>query len=86
MTETDDQSALDTPPSTRGMRFGRLDTLAGVLSEMGRLYRAARRDELPAVDASRLAYMLSQIRRAVEGADIERRLAALETAVTEATK
>jgi len=68
------------------MRFGRLDTLGGIITEMGRLYRSARRDELPAVDASRLAYLLSQLRRSIEGADIERRLATLEAAVAEATK
>jgi len=86
MTETDDKSSSGTLPANPRLRFGRLDTIGGIVTELGRLYRGARRGEFPTQDASRLAFLLTQIRRAAEGADIERRLAALEAAVQEATK
>ena len=86
MIETDDKSSSGPLAPTRGLRFGQLNTIAGVLSEMGRLYRSARRGEMSTPDASRLAFMLNLIRRAVEGTDLERRLATLEAAVAEATK
>ena len=62
----------------RGPRIGPLDTVGGVVSEMGRVYRQARRSELDAKDAGRLVYMLTQIRTAIEDGDYERRIKELE--------
>ena len=60
------------------IRIGRLDTVGGVVTELGRIYRAARRGELDVGDASRLATILREIRSALEASDIERRIGALE--------
>jgi hypothetical protein len=40
---------------TRRIRIGRLTTVGEVAAELGRLYRHARRGEIPVGDASRLA-------------------------------
>ena len=64
------------PPSPA--RVGPLDTIADLKLELGRLYRAARRGDVPAADASKLAAVLALLLRAIEGSDIERRLATLE--------
>jgi hypothetical protein len=61
-----------------GPRVGPLDTMADVKREAGRLYRAARRGDVPAADASRMASVLALIARCVEGSDFEARLSALE--------
>ena len=60
------------------LRVGRLETAADVKREAGRLYRAARRAEVSAADASRLATVLALIVRVIEGAELETRLTALE--------
>jgi hypothetical protein len=60
------------------LRVGRLDTIGSVRSELGRLYRAARRGDLDCLDATRLAVLLKEIRATIESHDIERRLVALE--------
>ncbi len=59
-------------------RIGRLDTVGGVVTELGRIYRLARRSELDMSDAKALTYVLREIRCALEASDIERRLEALE--------
>ena len=66
--------------ATRGLRIGPLATSGDVKREAGRLYRAARRGEVSAADASRLATVLALIARIIEGAEIEARLVALEEA------
>ena len=60
------------------VRIGRLDTVGGVVTELGRIYRLARRSELDMADAKALTYVLREIRCALEASDIERRLEALE--------
>ena len=60
------------------IRIGRLDTVGGIVTELGRVYRQARRGELDLGDATRLAYVLREIRCALEASDIERRIEALE--------
>ncbi len=60
------------------IRIGRLDSVGGVVTELGRIYRQARRGELDVGDATRLAYILREIRCASEASDIEKRLEALE--------
>ncbi len=59
-------------------RIGRLDTVGGVVTELGRIYRLARRSELDMADAKALTYVLREIRCALEASDIERRIEALE--------
>ncbi len=63
------------PPSPR---VGALGTAADVKREAGRLYRAARRGDVAAADASRLASVLALLLRVVEGAELEARVEALE--------
>ena len=60
------------------VRIGRLDTVGGVVTELGRVYRQARKGELDVGDATRLAMVLREIRCALEASDIERRIAELE--------
>ncbi len=60
------------------IRIGRLNTVGGVVTELGRIYRQARRGELDVGDATRLASILREIRCALEASEIERRLDALE--------
>jgi hypothetical protein len=55
-----------------------LETATDVKREAGKLYRAARRGEVAAADASRLASVLALILKVIEGADLETRIAALE--------
>ena len=62
------------------IRIGRLDSVGGVVRELGRIYRRARRGELDVGDATRLAMILREIRCALEASDIERRLEMLEEA------
>ncbi len=62
------------------VRIGRLDTVGGVVTELGRVYRKARRGELDVGDATRLAMVLREIRCALEASDIEKRLEELEAA------
>ena len=60
------------------VRIGPLDTVGGVVTELGRVYREARRGDLDIGEATRLAYILREIRCALEAGDIERRIEALE--------
>ena len=60
------------------IRIGPLNTVGGVVTELGRIYRLARRSELDMADAKALTYVLRGIRCALEASDIERRLEALE--------
>ncbi len=60
------------------VRIGPLNTVGGVVTELGRIYRLARRSELGMADAKALTYVLREIRCALEASDIERRLEALE--------
>ncbi len=64
------------PPAAR--RVGRLDGIAGVVKELGRVYRDARSGRLASSDATRLAYVLSTIRQAIETGELAARLDALE--------
>ena len=60
------------------VRIGRLDTVGGVVTELGRIYRHARRGELDVGDATRLATILREMRCCLEVSDIETRLLAVE--------
>ena len=60
------------------IRIGRLDSVGGVVTELGRIYRQARKGELDVGDATRLAMILREIRCALEVSDFEARLLAVE--------
>ena len=60
------------------IRIGPLDTVGGVVTELGRVYREARRGQLDVGDATRLAMVLREIRCALEVSEFERRILALE--------
>ncbi len=62
----------------RKVRIGPLDTVGGVVVELGRVYRLARRNEMDITEAKGLAFVLREIRCALEASDIERRIEALE--------
>ena len=64
----------------RKVRIGPLATVGGVVTELGRVYRLARRGEMDMTDAKSLTYVLREIRCALEASDIERRIEALERA------
>ena len=63
------------------MRIGRLTTVGQVAAELGRLYRHARRGEIPVADASRLATILAAMRQCLEASELERRIAEMEAAL-----
>ena len=56
----------------------RLNSIADVRTELGRLYREARAQKIESQDASRLANMLSILGRLIEGSDLEERMDRLE--------
>ena len=62
----------------RKARVGRLHTVGHVVSELGKVYRLARRGELDMIEAKSLTYVLREIRCALEASDVERRLEELE--------
>ncbi len=62
------------------IRISRLDSVGGVVTELGRVYRQARRGQIALGDAKALTYVLRELRCALELSDIERRLDALEEA------
>ena len=68
------------PDRKRKVQIGPLSTVGGVVTELGRVYRLARRGEMDMADAKSLTYVLREIRCALEASDFERRLDALERA------
>ena len=62
------------------MRIARLDTVGHVVTELGRVYRLARRGEMEINQAKSLTYVLREIRCALEASDVEPRLEELEEA------
>jgi len=65
------------------LRVGRLNTIGNVRHELGRVYRAARREEMDSLDASRLAAILKVVIECIRAHDFEDRLGALEEKVNE---
>ena len=68
----------DKAKTPRTPRISRLDRVGGVITELGKLYREARRGEIDAYQATRLASILTGLRSALEAVEFERRLDALE--------
>ena len=60
------------------VRIARLNTVGGVVGELGKIYREARRGQLDVGDATRLAMILREIRCALEVSEFEARLQAVE--------
>ena len=60
------------------IRIGRLDTVGGITTEMGRVYRNMRRKELDTLDGSRLIGVLAQKRTTFSDDEFEERLRAVE--------
>lgn len=56
-----------------------LKTIDDVRVEMARVYRAMKGKALETQDGTRLVYVLSQIGKMIETADIERRIGVLES-------
>jgi hypothetical protein len=63
------------------LRVGRINTLGGVASELGRVYRAVRHKKLDSVEGYRLSSILTALAKCLEASEVERRLAAIEDAV-----
>ena len=64
----------------RRVRIGHLNTVGGVVAELGKVYRHARRGEVDMAEAKALVYCLRELRCALEASDVERRLEELEEA------
>ena len=60
------------------IRISRLDSVGGVVTELGKIYREARRGQLDVGDATRLAMILREIRCALEVSEFEARLLVVE--------
>lgn len=60
------------------IRIGHLDTIGGVLKELARVYREARRGQLATDEAGRLVTVLREMRCCIEGSEMEMRVRALE--------
>ncbi len=65
----------------RAVRIGPLDTVGHVVTELGKVYRLARRGEMDINQAKGFAYVLREIRCGLEAKDVERRLEELEEAL-----
>lgn len=57
----------------------KLETVQNVRRELARIYREARRGELKAETATKLAYLLDLMARMIERSDLERRIEQLES-------
>lgn len=77
---TDNRKQRTPAPRARSARVGRLDRAVDVRRELAALYRSARRDEVKAQDAARLASILAILLRSIELGEIEDRLDAMEQA------
>jgi hypothetical protein len=71
------------PTPEAAPKHPQLSSLTSVRREMGKVYRLCKAGRMALEDGSRLTFMLGQILKAVELADIEPRLAALEQARAE---
>ena len=80
MTERTDS---DTP---HPRRVRGLDTVADIKREAGALYRAGRKGDVAAGDASKLATILALILRCTETADLEARMEQIEAKLAERAK
>ena len=81
--------AIDNPPQcpvvallpTPRRRGPVLETLTDVRREMARVYRQMRHGRIDTQDATRMTYVLSQIAKIIQTAELEARVAAVERAL-----
>jgi hypothetical protein len=59
-------------PSGQGPRVGHLDTLTGILKEMGNVYREMRYATTPIADGTKLIFSLKCMRDVIETIALER--------------
>ena len=72
----------ETPPRQRARRVPyKLNTIGGVISELGAVYRAFTRGEISAQKAQTRKALLSEIRSSVEGVELAKRLDEIEALV-----
>jgi hypothetical protein len=64
------------------VRIGRLTSVGMVGIEIGRVYRKVRHGEINSADGNRMVQMLMGLKSCLETADIERRVAEMEAALT----
>ena len=62
----------------RGPSIGRLNSVAKIAIEVGRIYRHARRKQIDSIEAYRLASVLAVMAKCLEQSQIEQRLDDLE--------
>jgi hypothetical protein len=65
----------------RKVRIGRLTTVMEISVELGRIYRAARRNDIESSYANRLANILVAMRQTMETAQLEKRLDDIEAKI-----
>jgi len=58
-----------------------LETLTDVRREMARVYRGMRHGRIDTQDATRMTYVLSQIAKIIQTAELEARVSAVERAL-----
>lgn len=68
----------DVTPTPSPHKVGKLDSLQRVRLEMTKLYREARSGTLETQEATRLCFILVNIAKLIEGADLEQRLEIVE--------
>ena len=68
------------------VRVGPLKTLGRISSEIARVYRETRRNELSTTDGMRLVQMLIGLKTSLEAGDIEQQIAELRELVTNGPK
>lgn len=72
---------IDSQPATPPPRWMSLKTLMDVRVEMARVYRDARSKKIPSGEATRLAYILTAIAKAIESEELARRAELVEIIV-----
>jgi hypothetical protein len=65
----------------RGVRIGKLTSVARIGAEIGRIYRHMRREELNTADGKRMAEVLLGMKACLETSEIERKIAELEALI-----
>ena len=66
------------PPSKTARYRCKLDTAIDVQRELAKLYRECRSGIIDPADATKMGWLLGEIRKAIETSSIEARLASLE--------
>ena len=77
------KTAPPPPPPAHSRRIGRLDRVAGVTRELGRLYRDMRMGRVSSNDGAKLAYVLSVVRQTLESGQLAERLDRIESELKE---